>query len=69
MTMSMSRPVVDHFPPSGNAAAWVGNKTGVTRLGFAVQLKFLTWRDRFPRLRQELPPDAVEHRLMAPRYE
>ncbi|MEU2716290.1 DUF4158 domain-containing protein [Streptomyces sp. NPDC007205] len=32
-----------------------------TRLGFAVQLKFLTWRGWFPRMRMELPPDAVEH--------
>ncbi|OIJ85218.1 DUF4158 domain-containing protein [Streptomyces colonosanans] len=31
-----------------------------TRLGFAAQLKFLTRRGRFPKLRLELPPDAVE---------
>ncbi|MEU0119304.1 DUF4158 domain-containing protein [Streptomyces bobili] len=53
--------VVDHFTLSGDEAGWLRNKTGATRLGFAVQLKFLTWRGRFPRMRLELPPDAVEH--------
>lgn len=53
--------VVDHFTLSGDEAGWLRNKTGATRLGFAVQLKFLTWRGRFPRMRMELPPDAVEH--------
>ncbi|WTE38806.1 DUF4158 domain-containing protein [Streptomyces sp. NBC_01618] len=46
---------------SGDEAGWLRNKTGATRLGFAVQLKFLTWRGRFPKMRLELPPDAVEH--------
>lgn len=53
--------VVDLFTLSGDEAGWLRNKTGATRLGFAVQLKFLTWRGRFPRMRLELPPDAVEH--------
>ncbi|MFD9152096.1 DUF4158 domain-containing protein [Streptomyces diastaticus] len=53
--------VVDHFTLSGDEAGWLRNKTGATRLGFAVQLKFLAWRGRFPRMRLELPPDAVEH--------
>ncbi|MGW5464368.1 Tn3 family transposase [Streptomyces sp. NPDC003996] len=53
--------VVDHFTLSGDEAGWLRNKTGATRLGFAVQLKFLTWRGRFPKMRLELPPDAVEH--------
>ncbi len=53
--------VVDHFTLSGDEAGWVRNKSGATRLGFAVQLKFLTWRGRFPRMRLELPSDAVEH--------
>ena len=37
------------------------NKTGATRLGFALALKFLLWRGRFPRGHHELPDDAVEH--------
>ncbi|MEU5091258.1 DUF4158 domain-containing protein [Streptomyces sp. NPDC021356] len=53
--------VVDHFTLSSDEAGWLRNKTGATRLGFAVQLKCLTWRGRFPRMRLELPPDAVEH--------
>ncbi|MFB6980808.1 DUF4158 domain-containing protein [Streptomyces scopuliridis] len=43
--------VVDHFTLSGDEAGWLRNRTGATRLGFAVQLKFLTWRGRFPRMR------------------
>ncbi|MFI7344042.1 DUF4158 domain-containing protein [Streptomyces sp. NPDC050085] len=53
--------VVEHFTLSGDEVDWLRNKTGATRLGFAVQLKFLTWRGRFPKMRLELPPDAVEH--------
>ncbi|MFF7780446.1 DUF4158 domain-containing protein [Streptomyces tanashiensis] len=53
--------VVDHFTLSSDEAGWLRNKSGATRLGFAVQLKFLTWRGRFPRMRLELPVDAVEH--------
>ncbi|MFC9932192.1 DUF4158 domain-containing protein [Streptomyces sp. NPDC127190] len=52
---------MDHFTLSGDEAGWLRNKTGATRLGFAVQLKFLIWRGRFPKMRMELPPDAVEH--------
>ncbi|MFE9313281.1 DUF4158 domain-containing protein [Streptomyces sp. NPDC006706] len=52
---------MDHFTLSGDEAGWLRNKTGATRLGFAVQLKFLTWRGRLPKMRLELPPDAVEH--------
>lgn len=37
------------------------NKTGPTRLGFALLLKFLRWKGRFPRGRAELPNNAVEH--------
>ncbi|MFJ7062755.1 DUF4158 domain-containing protein [Streptomyces microflavus] len=40
---------------------WLRNKSGATRLGFAVQMKFLLWRGRFPKIRLELPRDAVEH--------
>ncbi|MDJ0466079.1 Tn3 family transposase [Streptomyces sp. H27-C3] len=53
--------VVDHFTLGSDEAGWLRNKAGATRLGFSVQLKFLTWRGRFPRARHELPADAVEH--------
>jgi len=52
---------VDHCTLSGDEAGCLRNKTGSTRLGYAVQLKFLIWRGRFPKMRLELPPDAVEH--------
>ncbi len=31
------------------------------QLGFAVMLKFLLWRGRFPRGRHEIPDDAIAH--------
>jgi len=39
----------------------VGNKTGATRLGFAVLLKFFESEARFPRSADELPPSAVTY--------
>lgn len=53
--------VVEHFTLVGDEVGWLRNKSGATRLGFAVPLKFVTWRGRFPRMRVELPADAVEH--------
>lgn len=53
--------VVDHFTLNGDEVTWLRNKSGATRLGFAVQLKFLLWRGRFPKMRLELPRGAVEH--------
>ncbi|MEU6405908.1 DUF4158 domain-containing protein [Streptomyces sp. NPDC046985] len=46
--------MVDHFTLSEDETGWLRNKTGATRLGFAVHLKFLAWRGRFPRTRLEL---------------
>jgi hypothetical protein len=37
------------------------NKTGATRLGFALLARFLAERGRFPRGRSELPDEAVEY--------
>lgn len=53
--------VVDHFTLVGDEVDQLRNKTGATRLGFALALKFLLWRGRFPRGHHELPDDAVEH--------
>jgi hypothetical protein len=39
----------------------VGNKSGATRLGFALLLKFFEIEARFPRGADELPPVAVEY--------
>jgi hypothetical protein len=53
--------VVDHFTLVGNELDLLRNKSGATRLGFAVLLKFLLWHGRFPRALRELPDDAVAH--------
>jgi hypothetical protein len=39
----------------------VGNKSGATRLGFALMLKFFEIEARFPRAPDELPPSAVAY--------
>ena len=39
----------------------VGNKTGATRLGFALLLKFFEFEARFPASVEELPPIAVAY--------
>jgi hypothetical protein len=39
----------------------VGNKSGPTRLGFALLLKFFEIEARFPRSADELPPMAVKY--------
>ncbi|MEO8969345.1 MAG: Tn3 family transposase, partial [Solirubrobacteraceae bacterium] len=53
--------VVDHFTLIGDELDQLRNKSGATRLGFAVLLKFLLWRGRFPRGLHEVPEDAVAH--------
>ncbi|MFQ6144437.1 DUF4158 domain-containing protein [Streptomyces seoulensis] len=52
--------VVGHFTLNSDETGWLRNKTGATRLGFAVQLIFLTWRVLFFHMCMELPPEAVE---------
>ncbi|HEX5925649.1 MAG TPA: DUF4158 domain-containing protein [Baekduia sp.] len=54
--------VVDHFTLISDELDQLRNKSGRTRLGFAVLLKFLLWRGRFPRGLHEFPDDAVAHR-------
>jgi TnpA family transposase len=39
----------------------VGNKTGASRLGFALLLKFFELEGRFPESRDEIPPAAVDY--------
>nr|WP_228717521.1 Tn3 family transposase [Allosaccharopolyspora coralli] len=39
----------------------VGNKSGSTRLGFALLLKFFEIEARFPRYAEEIPPQAVDY--------
>jgi hypothetical protein len=40
----------------------VGHKTGATRLGFAVLLKFFELEGRFPESADEAPQAAVDYR-------
>ena len=53
--------VVDHFTLIGDELELLRNKSGATRLGFAVLLKYVLWRGRFPPAAQQLPEDAVAH--------
>ena len=53
--------VVDHFTLIGDELELLRNKSGATRLGFAVLLKHVLWRGRFPSGSQDLPDDAVAH--------
>jgi hypothetical protein len=39
----------------------IANKAGVTRLGFAVMLKFYEIEGRFPAYPEEVPPDVVRY--------
>ena len=52
--------VVEHFTLDPDERELLRNKAG-GRLGFAVMLKFLLWRGRFPRGRHEIPDDAIAH--------
>ena len=53
--------VADHFTLIGDELEQLRNKSGATRRGFAVLLKFLLWRGRFPRGLDEVSDDAVAH--------
>lgn len=53
--------VVDHFTLIGDELELLRNKSGATRLGFAVLLKYVIWRGRFPTRSHELPNDAIAH--------
>ena len=54
-----------HFTLIGDELEQLRNK-GATRLGFAVLLKFLLWRGRFPRGLDEVSEDAVAARRYRP---
>ena len=52
--------VAEHFTLDPAELELLRNKSGATRLGFAVGLKFLLWKGRFPRGRAGLPDDGIE---------
>jgi hypothetical protein len=51
---------VEHFTLYPDETRLLRNKSGATRLGFGVSLKFLLWKARFPRGRSELPDNMIE---------
>lgn len=53
--------VVAHWTLVDDDGRLVANKTGPSRLGFALLLKFFELEPRFPRHADELPPAAVEY--------
>jgi len=54
-----SEELLEHFTLLPDELAAVGNKSGATRLGFAVLLKCLQYEGRFLRSRQEAAPEVV----------
>ena len=54
-----SEELLEHFTLLPGEVTAIGNKSGATRLGFAVLLKCLQYEGRFPRSRQEVAPEVV----------
>jgi hypothetical protein len=54
-----SEELLEHFTLLPGELTAVGNKSGATRLGFAILLKCLQYEGRFPRSRQEVAPEVV----------
>ena len=52
--------LIEHFTIMPNEMALLGNKSGETRLGFMVLLKFFQQETRFPNLKSEVPRDMVD---------
>ncbi len=57
--MWTSEELLEHFTLLPDELTAVGNKSGATRLGFAVLLTCLQYEGRFPRSRQEAAPEVV----------
>lgn len=53
--------LIEHFTIMPNEMSVVGNKTGETRLGFVVLLKFFQMEARFPNSKNEIPKLVVEY--------
>lgn len=51
--------LIDHFTFLPNELRLIGNKTGETRLGFAVMLKYFQLEARFPNHRNEIPKEVI----------
>jgi Domain of unknown function (DUF4158) len=53
--------LIDGWTLTGGDWDLIANKAGVTRLGFAVMLKFYEIEGRFPAYPEEVPPSAVSY--------
>jgi hypothetical protein len=53
--------LVEHWTLLPSEQALLANKTGTTRLGFAVLLKFFQYEARFPIQAHEVPGSVVAH--------
>ena len=53
--------LIEAWTLTGDGWGLVGNKSGVTRLGFTVMLKFYEIEGRFPAYPEEVPPAAVRY--------
>src|SRR5699024_6184757 len=52
--------LVEHFTLLPNEMELIGNKTGTTRLGFAILLKVFQHESRFPTYKREVPDAIVQ---------
>jgi len=52
--------LAEHFTLQAEDLALLANKTGTTRLGFALLLKCFQYEGRFPRYRYEIPPAVAD---------
>nr|WP_207726911.1 Tn3 family transposase [Anaerosolibacter carboniphilus] len=53
--------MIEHFTFLPNELSTIGNKTGETRLGFAVMFKFFQYEARFPNSKGEIPKTIIEY--------
>ena len=53
--------LIEHFTFLPNEMQQVGNKSGATRLGFAVLFKYFQYEARFPSHKSEVPKAVVQY--------
>src|SRR5258708_12458819 len=53
--------LADHWTPAPKELELLANKTGATRLGFAVLLKAFVFEGRFPRQKHDVPGVVIVH--------
>lgn len=53
--------IIDHFTFLSNELSLIGNKTGETRLGFAVMFKFFQYEAKFPNHKNEIPKTVLNY--------